>query len=114
MTTFGKSKGGGRRKSARAGAPLLARLSTVANDYRVALVNLSRTGAQLSAPDLPAQGEGVIFHADTVQSLGHVVWSRDGQCGVAFESPITEVEAGRLRKEANIWSLAGWSVGQTG
>ena len=53
---FGKAKGGGRRRSARSDVPVLGTLSTITSDYRVGLVNLSSTGARLSAPDLPAEG----------------------------------------------------------
>jgi PilZ domain len=109
MRSFGKSSGGGRRKSARSQAPLLATLSTVSSDYRVGLVNVSSTGAQVSAPYLPELGEGVIFKADKVVSLGQVVWSEAGQCGVAFERPITGVDAERLRNEADVWRSVGWS-----
>jgi hypothetical protein len=90
MLTFGKSNGGGRRKSPRSQAPLLATLSTIAHDYRAGLVNLSSTGARLSAPCLPGVGEDVILKADKVMSSGHVVWSEEGQCGVAFHCPITK------------------------
>ena len=107
--TFGKSTGGGRRKSARSQAPLLGTLSTIADDYRVGLVNLSSTGARVSAPCLPSVGEDVIFKAEKVVSSGHVIWSEGGQCGVAFERPITDVDAERLRNEASIWRSAGWS-----
>lgn len=109
MRTFGKSKGGGRRRLARTSAPLLGTLSTVANDYRVGLVNLSSTGALLTAPDLPGEGENVIFRADKLQSFGRVVWSRDGQCGVAFDGPILTGEVERVRREANLCSLLGMS-----
>jgi len=109
MSTFGKSSGGGRRKSPRSQEPLLATLSTIADDYRAGLVNLSSTGARLSAPCLPRVGEDVILKADTVISSGHVVWSERGQCGVAFDRPITPVDAKRLRSEADFWRSAGWS-----
>ena len=105
MSTFGKAKGGGRRKAARSAAPLLGTLSTVTDDYKVGLVNLSSTGARLSAPRLPAQGDDVIFRADKVQSFGQVIWSQAGQCGVAFESPIAAVDVDRLRDDPNIWRL---------
>jgi hypothetical protein len=109
MSTFGKAKGGGRRKAERARAPLMIRLSTVADDYRAALVNVSCSGARLTAPDLPPEGEEVVFRADPVLSYGHVVWARDGQCGVSFESPIGPVEVNRLRSEANICGLQNLS-----
>ena len=113
MKMFGKSNGGGRRKSGRPQSPLLGTLSTVADDYRVGLVNLSSSGAQIRAPELPAQGEEVIFRADSVVSFGRVAWCRDGQCGVAFEPAMTGLEVERLRIQANLWRSAGWSVEET-
>ena len=109
MNKFGRSDGGGRRKAARSKAPLLGTLSTVASDYRVGLVNLSSTGVQLRAPELPAQGEDVMFHADKVACFGRVAWSHEGECGVAFEAPIPDSDVERLREEALIWTSAGWS-----
>jgi PilZ domain len=109
MSSFGKSNGGGRRKSARSQEPLLVTLSTLAADYRAGVVNVSSTGAQVSAPCLPAPGEDVIFKADKVHSMARVVWSEPGQCGVAFERPITDEDAERLRNEADVWREAGWS-----
>jgi hypothetical protein len=110
MSAFGKAKGGGRRKAERARAPLLGTLSTVGDNYRFGLVNLSSTGARVSAPDLPCEGEEVIFRADRLQSFGRVVWSHDGQCGVEFEVPILAGEVQRLRREGDLWSLVGMSA----
>jgi hypothetical protein len=105
MRGFGKAKGGGRRKVERARAPLMIRLSTVANDYRAALVDISANGASLTAPDLPREGEEVVFRADRTLSYGQVVWANDGQCGISFETPMGPVEVDRLRFEANICGL---------
>ena len=110
MPTFGKSQGGGRRKAPRSNAPLLVGLSTVAQDYRAAIVNLSRTGARLSAPDLPNQGEELMFRADRVQAFARVVWRRGKECGVAFESPIASADVDALRQAANLPSGIGLSV----
>ena len=112
MSTFGKAKGGGRRKTPRTRAPLLGVLSTVANDFRVGLVNLSTTGARVTAPELPAEGDDVIFRVDKLQSFGHIVWSHDGQCGVAFEGPIAATEVARLHSEGNMWGLSGMCAEQ--
>ena len=102
MRNFGKSQGGGRRKAGRAEAPLLALLSTVADDHRAAIVNVSRAGARLSAPYLPREGEQLIFTADHVQAFGKVVWSGRNECGVVFEAPIGADEVERLRDAANL------------
>ena len=102
---FGKAKGGGRRRSARSDVPVLGTLSAITSDYRVGLVNLSSTGARLSAPDLPAEGEDVMFRADGVHSFGQVVWVRGGQCGVSFESPMATADVAHLHSQPSIWIL---------
>lgn len=104
MSMFGKSSGGGRRRTARAPLPLLAVVSTVGCDRRVGLINVSRDGVLLTSPDLPAEGETIIFQSETVQSFGRVMWSRGGQCGVAFEAPISPEQVEQLRTEADVAS----------
>ena len=105
MRMFGKAKGGGRRKSARSAVPMLGTLSTVANDYRVGLVDLSDGGAQFYAPDLPAEGEKVIFRVEQVRSLGMITWSHDDQCGVTFDDPLTRKDLDWLRKQPKLWTI---------
>lgn len=99
---FGKSAGGGRRRAGRAPAPQLAVLSTITNDHRVGLLNVSSRGVRVTAPDLPPEGEHVVFRAAGIHSFGQIVWSRNGQCGVAFDSPVSDGYVDRLRREANI------------
>ena len=65
-------------------------------------MNVSRDGVQLTSPDLPAVGEKLIFQSETVQCFGRVVWSRRGQCGVAFDVPISYNQVERLREEAEL------------
>ena len=110
MTTFGKSAGGGRRKTPRARAPVLAILSTLSDDRRAAIVNLSRNGARLSAPDLPSEGEPIVFKADHVETFGRIVWRRGTECGLAFDSPISAAELDRLRLAANLPTVGGLSI----
>jgi hypothetical protein len=109
MNVFGRSKGGGRRSAQRVPAPVLAVLSTVTEDHRGALVNISSTGARLSAPSLPREGEQVIFKADRVTAFGRFVWSKGAQCGIAFDGPIIADELERLRRQVSMWSRVGMS-----
>lgn len=102
MNSFGKSNGGGRRKALRAQMPLLAVVSTLDLERRVGVINVSRNGVQLTSPDLPAEGEMVIFQSESVQSFGRVAWVRSGQCGIAFEGPISADQVEELRREASI------------
>jgi hypothetical protein len=104
MSTFGKSSGGGRRKTARSSVPLLAVVSTVAYDRRVGLLNVCRDGVLLTSPDLPAQGEAVVFQSKAVQCFGRVIWTRSSQCGVAFDAPISQHQVEQLRDEAELAS----------
>ena len=110
MHEFGKSQGGGRRRSSRCEAPLLAVLSTVTHDHRAALVNISTTGARLCARGLPPEGDELIFRVETVHAFGRVVWSERNECGVAFDGPIPPGDVERLRKLANMPSLLGLSA----
>ena len=105
MSAFGKSKGGGRRSAKRVTAPMLAVLSTIEQDHRAALVNISSSGARLCAPNLPEEGSEVIFRASGVSAFGRVVWSHGAECGVAFDGSIIASEVERLRGEVSIWSL---------
>ena len=102
MNTFGKSHGGGRRKAPRASMPLFAVISTAGFERRVGVINVSSNGVQLTSPDLPEEGAVVLFESASVQSVGHVVWSRSGQCGVAFDKPISVEHVEQLRREAEI------------
>ena len=102
MNGFGKSDGGGRRKALRDQLPLLAVISTVDDERRVGVINVSRNGVQLTSPDLPGEGEQVYFQSESVQSFGRVAWSSAGQCGIAFEGPISADQVEQLRREASI------------
>jgi len=110
MHSFGKSEGGGRRGAQRAQAPVLAVASTAVNVHRAAIMNVSHTGAQLSAPDLPGEGQDVVFRADSVEAFGKVVWARGNQCGIAFQSPLASQDVERLRRAANLPTIPGLSV----
>ena len=103
MNIFGRSVGGGRRRSPRDPALVLAEISTVDDDRRVAVLNVSRRGARLAAPDLPTKGADVILHAARLEAFGHVIWSQMGQCGILFEPPISATDVAELRtKEVRI------------
>ena len=101
MSEFGKAEGGGRRESLRACVPQLAILSTIASDRRVGLINVSSRGVCVTAPDLPALGEDVVFQADSIQLFGQVAWANGNQCGVTFLAPMTQDQVEELQREAN-------------
>ncbi len=103
MNSFGKAVGGGRRKAARRGSGLLiSTISTLESDYRVGLVNLSEAGAQLTAPELPEEGEEIILWSDGIEAPGRIAWKKGAQCGITFDSPMSSNDVDRLRKLAEI------------
>ena len=93
---FGKCEGGGRRLSVRERAPLIAVFTTLTRSHDAVLIDISRTGARLSGDDLPLHGEDFILSIEGIRSFGSVVWSSEGECGVAFDGPLPEADFERL------------------
>jgi len=102
MRTFGTSQATGRRSVPRTEAPLIAVLSTSAGDHRVAIIDISRTGARLRAEHLPEVGKQLTFRADDIRVAGDVVWSAGSCCAVEFATPISAAEVNRLRVIASV------------
>ena len=81
----------------RAQAPLVAVVATEMREHRVALIDVSRSGARLAGKSLPEVGEQLTFRAEDVKAYGEVVWSVGGTCAVEFDTPIAAVEVEYLR-----------------
>ena len=47
-----------------------------------------------------------MFNAETVRAFASVIWSHDGQCGVTFETPLSDEDVELLRSQAGVPSLA--------
>ena len=99
MRNFGKAAGGGRRHASREAMPMPAEVTVVKKRQTAVLVDLSGTGARLSGPDLPEEGEIVSLTVDCVRAFGTVAWVRDGACGVQFDAPLLPFEVKRLQRE---------------
>ena len=98
MVAFGKSRGGGRRSSERAAAPLLAVITTLTRCHSAVVVDVSTSGARLSGSDLPTMGEELVVNIDGVQAFGTVVWSDQGEAGIEFESPLSVEDESSLQQ----------------
>lgn len=109
MRGFGKSRGGGRRSSARSPMPMLAVIMTVTKTRNMVVADLSCTGIRLSGDDVPQKGELLEIRLDKVGAFGVVVWSARGQCGVAFEPPLREFDVETLRQRTGRASLSKMS-----
>ena len=96
MPTFGKLET--RQRSvprAKAGRP--ASLATAETRYLLTLIDVSRTGARLSGPDIPEEGDGVHFRALDIDVFATVVWTAANECAVDFATAIAPSEVQRLQ-----------------
>lgn len=105
MSTFGKAEGGGRRSAPRAPAPLVAVFNTVTHCESAIVIDVSATGVRLSGENFPRPGELLEVVIATVRAFGIVMWSRDGECGVEFDPPLTPTELNRIR--IGVTTMAG-------
>ncbi|MEO8547858.1 MAG: PilZ domain-containing protein [Sphingomicrobium sp.] len=78
----------GRRSEPRAYILLPASVEALGGRNSVSLLDVSRTGARLEAADLPAVGKDIILKCGVIDTLGTVVWSICGRCGVHFDEPL--------------------------
>lgn len=114
MTTFGKQGGGGRRKSPRVDAPLPALLITMGDRHPAILYNISETGALLRARSAPAKGTELFLQVDSLDVYARVIWQRDEECGLEFETPIRRWDVEQLRVHAGKGTEARLTASETG
>lgn len=91
----------GRRATARVRLALPARIETIRGMQSVTLVNLSQTGAQVAAEEVPAAGSELVLMCGAIDVFATVKWSRDGRCGLRFDEPVGREELLSLRQEAD-------------
>src|SRR4051794_1783069 len=99
MSAFGKSKGGGRRGSPRASAPLIAIVTTLQGSHSAELVDVSASGARLRGAGLPNIGEELFVTVDEVIGFGEIAWSNGTERGLAFDPHLTPREEQQLRSK---------------
>ena len=97
MSTFGKSRGGGRRAAPRSLAPLIAVLTTVSESFSALIVDISTTGVRLRSSHLPQMDQEVMILVDEAKAFGVVAWSENGECGVEFDTPLSLQDEQRLK-----------------
>jgi PilZ domain-containing protein len=105
MCGFGKCQGGGRRSAARTIALLSVVVTTLARSQTAVLVDVSSTGARLRGPDLPEPGDDLFIKVERTEKFATVAWSREDECGIEFDGPITDLEVEELRRTAAAASL---------
>lgn len=100
---FGKriDKPGGSRKAVRAELVLRAVVMTVTDTLSVDLLDISKTGARLRGPDLPADGHELIALLGGLEAFARVIWTEADECGIQFDFPLSDravatIEAARV------------------
>ena len=101
MSMFGKRNGGGRRSVAREITPLTAVFTTVTKSMAAELVDICCTGARLRCNCVPDKGEELMLSVGTVRVFGTVAWSRRNECGISFESSLSDEDVQQLRQKAS-------------
>ena len=99
-TGFGKRRDGptGRRGALRERMNLPVSLYSVDQSRVSLLVDVSLIGCRLHGMGLPEVGQDVLLKGGDVELFGRIVWKGDGERGVKFDEPISELELKRLRE----------------
>ena len=94
----------GRRQAARLRLSIPARLVTLSDTRRCAVLDLSRTGAQIGLPKPLEKGQGLFLQLAGLDELAEVVRTavgpNGGTNGIAFEVPLTEEQVIEIRRFA--------------
>lgn len=80
----------GKRANARLRVRLPAKLITLHGEYRLALIDLSASGARVGQPGLDCLPGNAILQWTGHEVFGRIVWVRDGLAGVRFDEPIPD------------------------
>ena len=73
-------------------------LETLSDRYRVAVRNISCTGAMVEGDDLPDAGRDGVLRAQGLEFFCSIVWSKRGRCGLNFDERLTPHQVMRLHQ----------------
>jgi len=90
--SFSDGSRAGRRGRSRLRLRLPARLTTVSATTPVILLDLSLTGAKITAPQAAKTGQQCFVNWEGHEAFGTLVWVRSGMCGIAFDRAITPAQ----------------------
>jgi hypothetical protein len=98
-------------------------LETVGGRAKVAVRNVSCTGAMVEGEQTLPPGRDLILDAAGLELFCSVVWSDDGRCGLRFDEPLSpgqvlalhritpeEVRRAEQKAEAESYIVQGWYV----
>ena len=90
----------GRRHEARACLLLGAYAEALSGNRQVTLLDVSRSGARVEGPQLPAVGRDIVLRCEGIDAFGTVVWAASGRCGIRFDQPVPGADVVELRRLA--------------
>lgn len=90
-----------KRAKDRATVTLPGNLDTTIARRKVTLVDVSAIGAQVSGPQLPPIGSFVLLRVGSATAFATVIWQRDEECGLQFDSPLADQAIAKFRAEAH-------------
>lgn len=85
-----------------------AAMMTMTDTIHVDLLDLSTSGARLRGHDFPSPGQEVILLIGRLEAFGAIVWRDEDQCGVHFESALSD-DALLMAENERGQSLAGFT-----
>ena len=73
-------------------------LETLSDRYRVAVRNISCTGAMVEGDGLPVAGQDAILRAQGLEFFCSIVWSEGARCGLNFDEPLAPAQVLKLHQ----------------
>ena len=78
----------GRRRDSRLRVTVPARLITLTGHHKVALRDISQTGAKLSVPEQVRAGDDGVLEWLDFETFGSIIWTGGGFAGIAFDEEL--------------------------
>ena len=98
---------GGRRGAPRQPVSLAASASTISGCQSVIVENVCASGARLRGRGVPAVGKELMVKVGSMHVLGHVAWSDNEECGMAFDPPLDQNDVRTLKQEGRWGTVLG-------
>lgn len=97
-----------RRREPREAVALAGSALALGCSRSIIISDLSPSGAQIDARDLPPPGEDVLMVAGSQDAFARIVWRTDEKCGIRFDEAMAAEHIALMKKEASWTAVAGW------
>ena len=97
-----------RRREAREEVALAGSALALGCSRSIIISDLSASGAQIDARDLPPPGEDLLMVAGSQDAFARVVWRTDEKCGIRFDEAMAAENIALMKQEASWTEVAGW------